>query len=223
MREHGGRTIIAFGSELEDDDQEWSDETDALSALIPIRAQLARGDLRSLYIGWLLSVQSGELAHEEIEPPVPPGLGDLDGSLDRLVDFLGVDEDLLAVAAATSPALTARSLSRKAIQKWIAGRPSAEKDDYLERFIGAEEPALVGEVQHLIVNPIGALASPTSARTAGSLLRAAEELANERNRAHEEQARMEKATREREAALARSKYLDNLARREPAVWKEIED
>lgn len=29
--------------------------------------------------------------------------------------------------------------------------------------------------------------------------------------------------REREAARARSKYLGDLARREPAVWKEIHD
>jgi len=124
VREQKGKTILTFASHDEEID-EWPDESDALSALIPIRAQIAAGDLRSLYIGWLLSAQTGELEDEEVEPPVPPGLGDLDGSLERLVDFLRIDADLLDVAAADSPPMTAATLTREAIQKWIAGQSSA--------------------------------------------------------------------------------------------------
>jgi aminoglycoside phosphotransferase (APT) family kinase protein len=36
---------------------------------------LAAGDLRLLYLAWLLALQPGEVADEETEPPVPPGLG----------------------------------------------------------------------------------------------------------------------------------------------------
>src|SRR6202030_484592 len=86
VREHEGKTILTFLSEQEE--HEWPEESDALSVLTPIRAQLGRGDLRSLYLGWLLSVQAGEVEDDEIEPPVPAGLKDLDGSLARLVDFL---------------------------------------------------------------------------------------------------------------------------------------
>ena len=39
---------------------------------------LLDGDDRSLYLGWLLGVQVGEVEDEDIEPPVPPGLGALD-------------------------------------------------------------------------------------------------------------------------------------------------
>jgi hypothetical protein len=141
VRERSGKTILTFTSEDDERDEDWDDQTDALSALIPIRAQLAQGDLRSLYIGWLHCAQAGELEDEDTEPPVPPGLGDLDGSLERLVDFLRVDIELLEVAAAASPAMPAQTLTRKAIQQWIAGRSLAEKDDYLERFIAAEDPA----------------------------------------------------------------------------------
>jgi len=140
VREHEGKTVITFVSDQEED--EWSEETDALSVLTPIRMQLSRGDLRSLYLGWLLCAQAGEVEDDEIEPPVPPGLNDLDGSLERLVDFFRIDMDLLAVAAVASPAMQGESLSREAIRKWIAGQKAAQKDDYLERFIAAEDPVL---------------------------------------------------------------------------------
>lgn len=216
--ERTGNTILSFNSEEED--REWPEEEDALSALIPIRTQLASGDLRSLYIGWLLCAQNGQLEEEDLEPPVPPGLGDLDGSLDRMVDFLRVDTDLLGVAAAGSPPLRVQTLTGKAIRTWIAGRPGAEKDDYLARFIAAEEPGLAMELQRLIGHPSVA-SLPSGARTVGELLRAAEEAAGERRRASEARAAAERQRREREAASARSQYLEKIARRQPSVWTEI--
>jgi hypothetical protein len=221
VRERNGKIIVTFASE-DDDTDEWSDETDALSALIPIRTQLARGDLRSLYVGWLLCAQAGELEDDEIEPPVPPGLGDLDGSLERLVDFLRVDMDLLDVAAAGSPPMSVQTLTGETIRKWIARQPLAEKDDYLARFVAAEDPALAVELQRLIGNPNGVVGAPNTARTAGQLLSAAGEAADRRRRAEAARHEIEKARREHEAALARSKYLGDLARREPALWEEID-
>lgn len=220
VREHNAKTILTFAAEDEEND-EWSDETDALSALIPIRAQLAAGDLRSLYIAWLLCAQTGELEDERVEPPVPPGLGDLDGSLERLVDFLRIDVDLIEVAAAASPPMLVQTLTPEAIQTWIAGRSRAEKDDYLARFIAAEEPALAAELRRAIDKRASAVVASAIPRTVGALLRAAHEAGDERRRAEAARTAIEKARLEHEAALARSKYLGDLARREPAVWKEI--
>lgn len=222
VRERNGKTILTFFSEDDEPDDEWHDQTDALSALIPIRAQLAQGDLRSLYIGWLRCAQAGELEDEDNEPPVPPGLGDLDGSLERLVDFLRVDLDLLEVAASTSPAMPAQTLTRKAIQQWIAGRSLAEKDDYLERFIAAEDPALATEVQRLIGHRNDAITTSRPARAVGALLRAAEAACDERRRAAAARAEVERTRRKHEAASARSKYLEDLAASDPAVWNEIQ-
>jgi hypothetical protein len=217
-REHEGNTILTFNSDEEE--EEWPEEEDALSALIPIRTQLAQGDLRGLYIGWLRSAQ-GELDDEETEPPVPPGLGELDGSLTRLVDFLRVDPDLVEAAAAASPPLAARKLTPKAIRAWIANRPVTEKDDYLERFIAGKEPALGAELQRLIGDRN--VAAPASEpRTVGELLRAAEDATEIRRQAAAEQAQIEKKRHEEEKALARSKHLEFIARREPAVWREID-
>lgn len=149
--------------------------------MIPIRAQLARGDLRSLYIGWLRCAQVGELNDRDTEPPVPAGLGQLDGSLERLVDFLRVDPDLLETAATASAAISVQPLSRDAIRRWVRECSLAEKNNYLEKFITAEEPALAAELQRLIARP-GVVISNSPARTVGSLVSAAEAAGDQRRR-----------------------------------------
>ena len=219
-REHEGNTILTFLSEEEG--SEWPEEEEALAALIPIRTQLAQGDLRSLYIVWLGSAQTGEIEAGELEPPVPPGLKELDGSLERLIDYLRIDTDLVAIAAAVSPPLRVQSLTRAAIRKWVAGRPAAERDDYLERFIAAEEPALAMELQRRIDQRDSATPS-SERRTAGALLVAAQGAREERERAEAARAEAKRKQHEREAAAKRSQYLEDLARKEPAVWTEIEN
>ena len=47
--------------------------------LAPLRTELMRGDLRVAYLAWLLAVGAGEVGEEDTEPPVPPGLSQLDG------------------------------------------------------------------------------------------------------------------------------------------------
>src|SRR5919202_1684796 len=99
-RARGGHVILEFLSEAEGGDwYEGEDEDGSLSALVPLRADLAAGDLRALYLGWLLCVQAGELDDGEVEPPCPPGLGRLSAALEAFVAFMRVDRDLLAAAA----------------------------------------------------------------------------------------------------------------------------
>lgn len=98
VREKSGKVILSLVSEDEEGDV-WIEGEGLLSSLIPIRTELGRGDLRALYLGWLLSAQTGELDDEVLEPPVPSGLGQLSESLESLVEFLRIDSDLLHVAA----------------------------------------------------------------------------------------------------------------------------
>ncbi len=69
-REKSGKVILTFLSE-EEPDGEWLEGEGQLSSLLQIRNELAQGDLRSLYLGWLMGVQAGELKASEKEPPVP--------------------------------------------------------------------------------------------------------------------------------------------------------
>jgi hypothetical protein len=65
----------------------WDDGEGWMSSLITLRPDLMRGDMRSLYLGWLLCAQDEELDEKEIEPPVPPGLGKLTPPLQSLAFF----------------------------------------------------------------------------------------------------------------------------------------
>ena len=85
------------------------------------------GDTRFLYLGWLLSVQSDDVADDEIEPPVSPGLADLDGPLQEVAAFLRVDENLLAVAALDSPDLAGAQQAGVELATWIGQLTAAER------------------------------------------------------------------------------------------------
>jgi len=87
--------IVILDLSREDQDGSWEDEEygeESLGSIIPARAELATGDLRLLYLAWLLSVESGELADDDAEPPIPPGMAALNAPLRSLADFLRLDE-----------------------------------------------------------------------------------------------------------------------------------
>jgi hypothetical protein len=100
--------IIGFENENEEE-EEWDDGTGWMRSLVSLRSDLLRDDLRCVYLGWLLCVQNGEVPDEQPEPPVPAGLSRLSASLGSLIDFLGIDKDLVAVAAANSAPFNAPS------------------------------------------------------------------------------------------------------------------
>jgi hypothetical protein len=87
------------------------DAEGSLSAIVGVRAEIAAGDLRPLYLAWLAGYGTWERDEDafdrehddELEPPVPPGLATLTASQQALADFLRLDDDLLNVAATTSP------------------------------------------------------------------------------------------------------------------------
>ena len=98
-RRAGEFVVVDFLTEKEPD---WDEGEGWMDSLIGLREDLARGDDRCLYLGWLLCVQSEELDEDDIEPPVPPGLRSLSRSLEEFVDFMDLNVDLLEVAASQS-------------------------------------------------------------------------------------------------------------------------
>jgi hypothetical protein len=119
--------IVEFGSESEWDGED--DGTGWMASLMPLRSDLLRGDLRCLYLGWLRSAQDGGLDEDEMEPPVPAGLQELSGSLDALIEFLEINEDLVEVAAQASKPLAAGP-SRKEVSAWIRGLSEKDKNEF---------------------------------------------------------------------------------------------
>jgi hypothetical protein len=227
-REKNGNVILSFGSEDEEAGGwvEEDEENEQLSSLIPVRADLARGDLRVLYLGWLLCAQSGDFDDDDIEPPVPAGLAHLTGSLASLADFLRIDGDLVDAAAAASAPLARMEPEPLEVREWLAKLPVAEKDDLLARLIAGEDGSLANELVQRMRRERevdqGAGEPAAKRRTVAELLRAGEQAAGERERIAAEKAAKEKAERERAAAHTRARYLGSLADREPKLWQKVE-
>ncbi len=223
-REKGGNVILSFVSDEEGG--EWVEGEGTLSPIIPVRAELARGDRRVLYLGWLLCVQNEELEEEEAEPPVPPGLGKLSGSLKSFADFLRIDEDLIHAAAVASTSLKEASLSRDEVRAWVAGLAPAEKDNLLTRLIVDEDLTLATELLHRFLkrheDASPSSKAPAARRTVGELLRAAQARTEERRQAQARKRAEETERRAREAALARAKHLDAIGGQEPKLWTRID-
>jgi len=89
--EKNSKAILTFQSD-EEEGGEWVEGEGLLASLISVRAELARGDLRALYLGWLLCAQSGDLDDDDVEPPVPAGLGQLSASLESSSSFFASRE-----------------------------------------------------------------------------------------------------------------------------------
>jgi len=223
--ESRGNTIVSFVSE-EEGDWDWVESDGIMSPVIPVRAELAHGDLRALYIGWLLCVQHGELDDEDTEPAVPPGLEQLSDALKSLVSFLRIDEDLLYAATQASPPMGETQLSHDEVHAWVAELPAAEKDDVLARLIAEEDQALAAELlQRFRKDREDAghdLKTSATRRTVGELFKAAQAHTEERRQAKARKRDEEAQRREREAAAARARHLDEIAGREPQLWARID-
>jgi hypothetical protein len=217
-------SLIVTGSHLilnlyvapEEADDYWDEPGGQLAAMVQARSELAAGDLRLLYLAWLLALQSDEVDYEESEPPVPAGLGNLSAGLQAVVDFFEIDVDLIAVAAASSPAIEEPA----GLAEWVAALSAEEKDELLTRTAAGEGT----QVQALLLRRFRAASGSPPAvpgRTAAELWEAAAHLKDARVKAMEQRRREEEARQAAAQAAARAKRLDQLATRTEAAWENV--
>jgi hypothetical protein len=213
--------VLSFYAELED--YEWEQDMGWLASLVPIRSDLMGGDHRALYLAWLLAVQCGEIPDDDLEPPVPPRLHELNASLDSLVEFLGIDTDLISAAAERSAGWQIQTPSRKNIREWVRALPSADKDAILAKLIDADNPHLAAEVRQRALREMSAgVPSYEPARTAAEIHARAKALAEKRKKKEAERRALEQARREKADAEARKKHLEALVGREKQVWSTVD-
>jgi hypothetical protein len=222
--ETSGFVVLDFRSE--DEVGDWEEGEGYMASLIPLRAELMNGDLRCLYLGWLLCAQYEELDEEEMEPPVPPGLAKLSAPLQEFADFLRIEKDLIEVAAEASVALEAAGPSREELEAWIAAMPEAKKDTLLLKAAARENPHFRVELLRSFKQdrlPFeGNREQPApQRRKVSQLLSAAKTRAAERERREAKRQAAEEAKLERERAAARAKYLVTLAGREKQAWQQV--
>jgi hypothetical protein len=226
LRTRGDYVILSFETQIEDED--WVESDGWLASLIPVRDEILRGDLRCLYLAWLLCVQNGEVDDDELEPCIPPNLHELSASESSFADFLGIGSNLIEAAARASSRTTEDAIHRKKLESWVRGLPEIEKDKLLLRLFD-DDPQLGTELRIRFAKQTAAGKQSESAsefedrRTASELLSAAEELTEEKRRRAAEKAAAEKKRLERERAAAREKYLDDLARKSDKAWLKVHD
>jgi hypothetical protein len=222
VRAKGDFVILEFLIEDEVYGDGSDDGSGWLSSLVPLRADIVNGDLRMLYLAWLRSVQDGDLDDETPEPSVPPGLGTLTAPLKAFADFLHLDQDLLAAAAAGSPP-QAEAASDADVARWVTALPESEKTAWLLRLAVGQEAHLRVELLKMFraSQTQGDVAS-AKPRSVAKLLEAAEQHAEARRRREAERVARERARREQEEMAAREKRLASLARREPEAWGEVD-
>jgi hypothetical protein len=228
---HEAHAVLSFSSQQDGGDDWMEDGGEWMASLISLRAEIMRGDYRALYLGWLASIRwlaDADDGTRAFEPPVPAGLAKLSAAQQTLADFLRIEDDLLAAAAAVSAGDHPSEASHAELVQWLERLPVAERDAYLVRFVTEEEGDSMIRAELFqrfreATKPENARSAPnTRLRTVAELLAARDVLIAEKRRKRSEQAAQEKARRDREAAEKRAQYLDELSRREPAGWLEVE-
>jgi hypothetical protein len=194
VRETSGKVIVKFQLK-EEPSSDWLGDEGNLSSLLPVREELARGDYRILYLGWLVSLQTGNAEEEALEPEVPPNLKQLTNAQSSFVEFFKIDPDLLEAAAGNSPRIALQSENPNELSLWVKSLPGSEKDTILTRLltddagqIGLELQARFHRQRHL--EPSG---SATKLRTGAELLGLADRIRKER-----EETESQKAARARD-------------------------
>jgi hypothetical protein len=222
VRKSGNSVIVAFENQFEDDD--WDDGTGWMGSLMSLRSDLLRGDLRCLYLGWLLCLQNEELAKDDLEPTVPAGLGELSAPLHSLIEFLGIDDDLVEVAASASAPLNAGP-DREELATWIRSLPEKEKNNLLVAAVSGTGERWKNGLLRRFERQDAPRTLPVSKairrRTAGDLLTLARARVDKRTRLLEAMRATEVTRRKAEDEANRSRYLDQLGRREKATWNQI--
>jgi len=221
-----GQYIILNIAFHENDDMGWIDDEGQIASLAPLRDDILRGDLRALYLAWLAAAscsagtgdeaEAWDDAEEDaavdgddlIEPPVPPGLGQLSAPLQAFVEFFDIDQDLVGAAATASPALKATT---EPIERWVPLLPELERNSLLVRAARGEP---IGAELLRRLREVGGVPRPAAsgaARRSFSAIVAAAEVVRQQRKAREQQA----------AERARLAKLDALAQREQQVWAQL--
>jgi hypothetical protein len=213
---------VIIGLSRQDEDGGWDDEAGDgwLASIVSARADLAAGDLRLLYLAWLNGIW--ELDDDETEPPVPANLATLSAPLRSLVDFIRLDEDLLAVAAHRSPHRDDTEPTQAQLTSWVQNLPAEEKDRLLLRVLRGDDAQLRTELVRRVSEQPTTDTEAAAGRTVRELLDAAQQHREERELQAAQERERQRVLEERSAAAARERLLDALAREGEDAWRRVE-
>lgn len=207
--------ILGIDPALESGDlQELFEPNELLDRLLPLRDEIAGGDLRPLYLA-RLAVACDNNHHPEKVPdaPVPAGLDKLTPAQLALAKLYGLSQALMAAAAEGCPSLPRRRDPTKQYAEWLKCQPDATKTAWLGRLMADPRAAVRNEILAQFNNSQKASAWPTIQpnRTIAELVGRAEVVQADLDRKHAQG-----------AARQRAKKLAGLAADPERAFRETE-
>ncbi|MDW7761019.1 MAG: hypothetical protein SCM96_10330 [Acidobacteriota bacterium] len=193
-----------------------------MARLAPVREELLRGDLRSLYVGWLMAVAGEMMDDVETEPVSVSGLGNLTAAQRALAEFLEVDPDLLAGAGMGSQVAQEVVISQAEMERWIKSLPRDEVNPILKQLLKGQGLQAERSLRNRFEawrHSLQTGDTDASRRTVGELRQNAEKAC---------QIRLEKQKRDREKQEIKHRekrraYLDNLSNDFPKAWASVRE
>jgi hypothetical protein len=201
-------------------DLEYRDEDDSswLAALAPLRVDLLAGDLRLVYLLWLMEVEIDAVGPDEPEPV--PGIGPMTDAMDAFVEFFGMDRDLVQAAAELGAAMHPDDTPEMA-RRVIAAMPDKRKTDLLAQIFDGK-PHAVAELRAEVRQGLKPRDAQPALRTVAALQDRAAAIRLAREHAEAELAAAQQRLRDEAAEKARQLRLDAAHRRGESIWGDIE-
>lgn len=220
LPDHWLLTWSLLGETEEYDPFDFIEETGWMARLAPVREELLRGDLRSLSIGWLRAMTTGEAGVDAVVPAAMNGLHEWTGAQMALAEFLDVDKDLLAGAGMESRPGQSAEADETVFDTWLDQLSQPEARQYLRQLLAGQGVRAEREVKRRFA-AWQATRGPVEQgrrRTVADLRQLAERA--------REQRMLEEAGARREAEAVRKKLRDfrlaQLALDFPKAWKSVQ-
>ncbi len=220
LPDHWLLTWSLLGETEEYDPFDFIEETGWMARLAPVREELLRGDLRSLSIGWLRAMTTGEAGVDAVVPAAMNGLQEWTGAQMALAEFLEVDKDLLAGAGMESRPGQSAEADETVFDTWLDQLSQPEARQYLRQLLAGQGVRAEREVKRRFT-AWQATRGPVEQgrrRTVADLRQLAERA--------REQRMLEEAGARREAEAVRKKLRDfrlaQLALDFPKAWKSVQ-
>jgi hypothetical protein len=220
-KQHDG-LLVDFNSNSDDYDDSWDmDSSGLMGSLSPIRTEIAGGDLRPLFLGWLSGLYFGEEGSDNPVPPIPEGLNDLTPAQTRLAEYLRVDEDILMAAANHSAPKQPPVMSLPA---WVVALPPDQKNDFIEAVMSGSDPAAVNHMRrrYQLESAPPENESKGGTLTVGQVLLEARTIQKDREEQERAKRKRDAERRARQAAEEWERRINDLMRDELPAWKSVE-
>lgn len=193
-----------------------------MARLAPVRDELLRGDLRSLFIAWLPAVSEEMFDDDDVVPLSVSGLANLTASQQALAEFLEVDPDLLAAAGMGSPSVPKEQISPVELDEWIDALPEEEVKSILKKLLEGKGQQAERSVRHQFASwrhgsQTGATDEPRC--TVGELRKNIEKarlIRMEKQKQDQEQQKIKRRER-------RNAYLENISIDFPKAWSSVKE